>query len=80
MSELVVMNYNFFSGDKFDVRWFHWEILRLGFVPLSVLEKSINEWVDHVLMTSSASAVTMVARSYFLLATTVVIGPFMSYI
>ena len=42
------------AGDKFDVKEFHWEVLSMGFVPLTLLEESINNWVDNTLMSSTS--------------------------
>ncbi len=33
-------------GDKFDIRAFHDEVLGGGALPLSILEKRINQWID----------------------------------
>ena len=42
------------AGDKFDVKEFHWEVLSMGFVPLTLLEESINNWIDNTLMSSTS--------------------------
>ena len=34
-----------FSGDEFDIRDFHEEILRLGPVPIDVMELSVYQWI-----------------------------------
>ncbi len=39
-------------GDKFDIRAFHDAVLRNGSVPLDVLERLINEWLDEQLATA----------------------------
>lgn len=36
-------------GERFDIRDFHYEVLRNGSVPLSVLEEHIEEWIETVL-------------------------------
>lgn len=33
-------------GDKYDIKDFHYEVLKRGSVPLSVLESYINEWIE----------------------------------
>jgi len=33
-------------GEKFDIREYHDEVLRYGALPLKILEKQINSWVD----------------------------------
>ncbi|MTI41922.1 DUF885 domain-containing protein [Fulvivirga lutimaris] len=33
-------------GDKFDIREYHDEVLRYGALPLKILEKQINRWVE----------------------------------
>ncbi|MEZ5003392.1 MAG: DUF885 domain-containing protein [Chitinophagales bacterium] len=33
-------------GDRFDIRQFHNEILATGCIPLALLEKKINEWIE----------------------------------
>ena len=33
-------------GDKFDIRYFHDEVLKYGQVPLNVLETNINNWIS----------------------------------
>ena len=37
---------HFLTGDRFDLREFHDRILRLGPVPLSLMEFEINRWID----------------------------------
>ncbi|MCX7174546.1 MAG: DUF885 domain-containing protein [Proteobacteria bacterium] len=34
-------------GDRFDLRAFHTEVLNHGSMPLTMLEKRINEWIAH---------------------------------
>ena len=41
----MIMPYNN-SGDLFDIREFHDQILQLGRVSLSVMEEFIDEWAD----------------------------------
>ncbi len=36
-------------GDQFDVREFHYQVLKDGAMPLSMLEAKIDRWVDEVL-------------------------------
>ena len=38
-------------GDKFDIRFFHDEILKYGALPLNVLEARINAWVEETMKT-----------------------------
>ena len=33
-------------GDSFDIKDFHHEVLKRGALPLDILEKYINEWID----------------------------------
>ena len=33
-------------GDNFDIKDFHHEVLKRGALPLDILEKYINEWID----------------------------------
>ena len=33
-------------GDKFDIREFHREVLKDGAMPLDLLEKKINHWIN----------------------------------
>jgi uncharacterized protein (DUF885 family) len=33
-------------GDKFDIRGFHDAVLGGGAVPLPVLERIVNDWID----------------------------------
>lgn len=33
-------------GDNFDIKEFHHEVLRHGCIPLDILEKQINQWID----------------------------------
>jgi len=33
-------------GDKFDIRKFHNQVLEIGCVPLAILERQINEWIE----------------------------------
>ena len=33
-------------GEKYDIKDFHYEVLKRGSVPLSVLETYINEWIE----------------------------------
>jgi uncharacterized protein (DUF885 family) len=33
-------------GDNFDIKNFHHEVLKRGALPLDILEKYINEWID----------------------------------
>ncbi len=33
-------------GDKFDIRQFHDQVLGSGAVPLNILERNINQWID----------------------------------
>ena len=34
-------------GDKFDVREFHYMILKNGSIPLFTLERIMNQWIEH---------------------------------
>jgi uncharacterized protein (DUF885 family) len=40
-------------GDKFDIRAFHDRVLEAGSIPLPLLEKRVNEWIESVLSTGS---------------------------
>ena len=51
---MVYCRYCFIPGDKFDVKEFHWQVLRMGLVPLSLVEESINNWVESILMSSTS--------------------------
>ena len=51
---MVYCRYCFIPGDKFDVKEFHWQVLSMGFVPLSLVEESINNWVESILMSSTS--------------------------
>ena len=33
-------------GDRFDLKEFHWELLRHGFIPLQVLEEVMDNWMN----------------------------------
>jgi uncharacterized protein (DUF885 family) len=33
-------------GDRFDIRDFHREVLESGCIPLALLEKKINHWIE----------------------------------
>ena len=33
-------------GDKFDIKDFHYEVLKRGSIPLNMLEMYINDWID----------------------------------
>lgn len=35
-------------GDKFDLKAFHWELLRHGIIPLQVLEGVMEDWIDEM--------------------------------
>lgn len=39
-------------GDRFDIRQFHNQVLKIGAVPLDVLEKSIKDWIEGFLIES----------------------------
>jgi len=34
-------------GDKFDVREFHYMILKNGSIPLFTLERIMNQWIEN---------------------------------
>ena len=33
-------------GDRFDIKDFHHEVLKRGALPLDILEKYINQWIE----------------------------------
>ena len=35
-------------GDRFDLKAFHWELLRHGALPLEVLEQVMEAWIESV--------------------------------
>ena len=37
-------------GDKFDIKDFHHEVLKRGALPLDILEKYINQWIESELI------------------------------
>lgn len=37
-------------GDEFDIKEFHYGVLKNGSIPLPTLEREINEWIDEVKM------------------------------
>ena len=43
---LCLDNHDWCTGEKFDVKMFHGEVLSLGNVPLWVLDQHINNWID----------------------------------
>lgn len=43
-------------GPKFDVRMFHCAVLKHGELPLSLLSRSVNDWIDKVASEPSATA------------------------
>ena len=43
------------AGDLFDIKVFHWEVMRLGFVPLRLLDDSIDRWISGLLSNSSGA-------------------------
>ena len=45
-----------FTGEKFDIQAFHWQVMRLGFVPLEVLEDSIEHWIQSEVSGAMATA------------------------
>ena len=36
-------------GDKFDIKEFHWQVLKTGCVPLAILEEHIDGWIESYL-------------------------------
>jgi uncharacterized protein (DUF885 family) len=34
-------------GNQFDIRIFHQKILESGALPLSILERKINDWINN---------------------------------
>jgi Uncharacterized protein conserved in bacteria len=33
-------------GDQFDIKDFHYEVLKRGSIPLNMLEMYINDWIE----------------------------------
>ena len=55
---------SFFPGRRFDVREFHHELLKVGYVPLDILEEVVIEWIESKKLrhrTAHAPEVTMPA-------------------
>ena len=32
-------------GSQFDIKAFHWQLIRLGFVPLDLVEDAVDDWI-----------------------------------
>ena len=45
-SSPIIVVLSCFPGRRFDVREFHHELLKVGYVPLDILEEVVIEWIE----------------------------------
>lgn len=52
-----------FAGSKFDIKDFHSIILKDGALPLDILTKNVNQWIDETKRASSVTASPCISKA-----------------
>lgn len=52
-----------FAGSKFDIKDFHSIILKDGALPLDILTKNVNQWIDETKRGSSVTAAPCISKA-----------------